>query len=68
MRPDLSFPYPIGTAVIVTRDNGDEVHTRTRSEAARVGGMPVIWLDGFSGCYLLSRVRLDRERNAADVA
>lgn len=48
--------YPIGTAVIVTKDNGVQVHTKTRSEASVLSGhTAVIWLEGLSGCYALDR-------------
>lgn len=48
--------YPIGTAVIVTKDNGAQVHTKTRSEASVMSGhSAVIWLKGISGCYALER-------------
>lgn len=50
--------YPVGTAVVVTRDLGEPVPTKTRSLAQRLpSGTPVIWLDGIAGCYLLERVR-----------
>lgn len=53
-----------GTRVIVIKDNGDEVKTKTRSEAWLVGGhTPVVLLDGISGGYDLSRVRPDREES-----
>jgi len=49
---------PIGTDVIVTMDDGQEIRTKTRSEAQMMGGhSPVIWLDGISGAYSLRRVR-----------
>lgn len=49
---------PIGTEVIVRKDSGDEVRTRTQSEAQLLGGhTAVIWLEGISGCYSLERVR-----------
>ncbi|MDE2022346.1 MAG: hypothetical protein KGI71_05560 [Patescibacteria group bacterium] len=53
----IEWTAPIGTEVIVTLDNGREIRTKTRSGAAIVGGERVIWLEGISGCYLLSRVR-----------
>jgi hypothetical protein len=51
--------HPIGTRVEVTRDGRSlsEV-TFTRSLAQLLGGhTAVIWLDGISGAYALSRVR-----------
>jgi hypothetical protein len=48
---------PIGTHVILTKDNGSKVPTRTRSEAQVLSGhSAVIWVDAVSGCYLLDRV------------
>ena len=49
--------HPVGTAVVVTKDLGEQVHTTTRSVAQHLrSGTPVIWLDGITGCYLLDRV------------
>jgi hypothetical protein len=51
---------PIGTAVVVTKDDGSEVPTKTTSAAwipdgARYG---VVMLEAISGCYIISRVRV----------
>lgn len=52
--------YPVGTVVVVTKDLGEQVRTKTRSEAQRLpSGSPVIWLDGITGCYLLDRVKAE---------
>lgn len=49
--------YPVGTAVVLTKDNGDTVETTTRAPAKMLGGhTAVIWLDGFGGCWALDRV------------
>jgi hypothetical protein len=49
--------YPIGTAVLVRRDNGDLQETKTRSCAEVLSGhSAVIWLEDIGGCYLLDRV------------
>lgn len=49
---------PQGSPVIVTKDSGDEVPTKTRGEAfVCLSGYPVIFLEGISGYYLLERVR-----------
>ena len=49
---------PVGSAVIVTKDSGEAVRTKTRSEAYVCGsGHPVIFLEGITGYYLLDRVR-----------
>lgn len=51
--------YPEGTEVIVKKDNGAEIKTKTRSEAWLLGGhTAVILLEGISGCYALERIRL----------
>ncbi|EKE70870.1 hypothetical protein [Oceanibaculum indicum] len=49
--------YPVGTPVTATKDKGEKVETVTRSAAEVMGGhTAVIWLEGISGAYLLSRV------------
>jgi hypothetical protein len=51
--------HPIGTAVVATRDDGEELPTKTRSEAKLLGGVTaVIWLEGIPGGYSLDRVSL----------
>lgn len=47
----------IGTSVIVTKDDGEEMQTKTRSSAWLVGSIPVIQIEGVAGCYALERVR-----------
>jgi len=49
--------YPVGQAVTVRLDNGKAIPTKTTSPAELLSGhSAVIWLEGISGCYLLSRV------------
>lgn len=49
--------YPVGQAVTVRRDNGATITTKTRAPAGLLSGhSAVVWLEGISGCYLLSRV------------
>lgn len=49
---------PVGTEVLVRKDDGTEVATRTRSGPELLGGhTAVIWLEGIGGCYSLGRVR-----------
>lgn len=49
---------PEGTDVIVTKDRGEEIRTRTRSAPWLLGGhTAVIMLEGISGGYSLARVR-----------
>lgn len=50
---------PEGTNVIVTKDRGEEVSTKTRSMAWLLPShVAVIMLEGISGGYSLERVRL----------
>lgn len=51
--------HPVGTAVILTRDNGREQHCETRSVAftPQRSDKPVIFVTGVAGYYLLERVR-----------
>lgn len=54
--------FPIGTPVNVRRDDGRITETTTRSPASVLSGhTAVIWLDGISGCYDLSRVTAREE-------
>lgn len=50
--------HQVGTPVLVQRDNGEILATKTRSEAAvMASGVAVVWVEGIAGCYLLDRVR-----------
>lgn len=52
-----NLKHAVGCAVTVRMDNGEIRQTRTRSAAQVLSGhSAVIWLEGISGCYLLSRV------------
>jgi hypothetical protein len=54
---EFNAATPIGSEVLVKRDNGENVLTRTSTEAQVLSGhTAVIWLEGISGCYLLDRV------------
>lgn len=49
--------HPVGTAVVLSHDNGTQVETKTISEAQVLSGhSAVIWLEGIRGCYLLDCV------------
>ena len=49
---------PLGTEVIVTRDNGQEVKTKMWHAPTMLGGhTPVGWFEDITGCYSLERVR-----------
>lgn len=48
--------YPIGTEGLLKKDDGSLLETKTRSKAEVLSGhSAVIWVEGVSGCYLLSR-------------
>lgn len=50
--------HPVGTAVVLTKDGGEVVNTKTRSEAYICdAGYAVLFLEGVTGYYLLDRVR-----------
>lgn len=53
-----NLKHPIGTAVRVTKDDGTVVETVTTSKAHMLGGhTPVVWVQGISGGYPLSRCK-----------
>lgn len=53
---------PIGTEVIVTKDDGKKIRTKTRSAAWVLGGhTPVIMIEGVTGCFLLDRIEIIEE-------
>lgn len=55
---DWNAAHAVGIEVIVTKDRGEQIRTRTHSVARLLSGhTAVIWLDGISGCYALERVR-----------
>lgn len=48
---------PPGTIVTMIKDLGQKVKTKVRYPAEILSGhTPVVWLEGVTGCYLLSRV------------
>jgi len=50
--------HDVGTPVLLTKDSGKTIITKTRSHAEIASsGHAVIWLDGVSGFYLLNRVK-----------
>lgn len=52
--------HAVGTIVVVRKDDGSKVTTRTRSEAWVLGGhSAVVQLEGIAGCYALERVQAD---------
>jgi hypothetical protein len=48
--------WPIGTPVTVTKDDGAQIETATRSAPWKLGGTWVILLEDISGGYALARV------------
>jgi hypothetical protein len=53
-----AWTHPVGTPVVVTKDDGSEVRTKTRSAPWMLCGTAVILLEGISGGYALCRVRV----------
>lgn len=52
-----NIEHPVGAPVVLTRDSGEQFHTTVKSPAQVLSGhIPVVWVDGISGCYALSRV------------
>lgn len=64
----VCWEAPIGAEVFVTRDDGLEQPTVTRSAPWMLHTIPVILLEGISGGYALSRVRLRTERRRVHLA
>lgn len=55
----IDWPHPPGTDVIVTKDDGTKIETKTASKAWVLSGhSQVIMLEGISGCYSLDRVKV----------
>lgn len=49
--------HPVGSAVTVAKDFGEQIETTVRYPAQIMGGhTAVVWLFGISGAYSLSRV------------
>lgn len=58
--------YPIGTAVMVSKDDHSVVRGVTTSAAWMLGGhTAVIKVTGISGCFALARVTADKLESAA---
>ncbi|HNP80165.1 MAG TPA: hypothetical protein PKN47_01780 [Nitrospira sp.] len=54
--------WPVGTAVVVTLDDGSQLHTTTCSEPWQLGhGEWVVKVAGIGGGYALKRVRVPRK-------
>lgn len=52
-----NYEHPIGSKVVVTRDNGETLETTVKHEAQLLGGhSPVAWVHGISGCYDIGRI------------
>jgi len=50
---------PVGSPVILIEDDGSQTATWTRSEAWELGsGTPVVKVEGRTGGYLLSRIKV----------
>jgi hypothetical protein len=48
--------YSPGKQVVLTKESGEKVVTRTVSEAHVMCGQAVIWLEGVAGCYSLDSI------------
>ena len=49
--------HPVGTSVIVIKDNGELLKTKVRHPAEIMGGhTAVVWLNDISGAYSLNRI------------
>lgn len=49
--------HPVGSPVTVVKDLGERMVTKVKYQAVILGGhTPIVWLDGISGGYALSRV------------
>lgn len=55
---DSWIGVPVGTPVVVTKDDGSEFVTKTRSYPWMLCSTPVILVEGITGGYALERVRL----------
>lgn len=51
--------YPVGTPVIVRKDSGPELHTKTRSIAWEASCSAIVKVDGIAGGYDLDRIRAE---------
>jgi hypothetical protein len=48
---------PVGTAVVVLKDDGTELQTVTRGEPWKMCGTWMVAVLGISGCYALCRIK-----------
>jgi hypothetical protein len=56
--------YKPGQPVIVRKDDGSDLHTRTRSVAWDLCGTPVVKVEGIAGGYSLRRIRAQETHSA----
>lgn len=55
---DFNNQCPVGSDVIVTKDNGDLHYGQVKYPASFLSGdIPVGWVTGIAGCYLLNRIK-----------
>lgn len=53
----FNIEHPVGSPVTVRMDGGGILDATVKAPAQVLGGhTPVVWLNGISGCYALSRV------------
>lgn len=49
--------HPVGSKVVIVRDNGETLETTVTHEAQLLGGhSPVAWVAGISGCHDIGRI------------
>lgn len=57
----LPADAPVGTPCALFRDNGEVLHTKTRSTVQPIpssNGDGMVWVEGVAGCYHASYARL----------
>ena len=48
---------PVGTTVLVEKDNGEKIKTKVKHPATILGGHTAVgWFEDITGCYILNRV------------
>ena len=53
----FNIEHPVGSPVTVRMDGGGVLDTTVKYPAQLLSGRtPVVWLNGVSGCYVLTRV------------
>lgn len=53
----FNIECPVGTEVIVSKDDGTQVNAKVKYPAELIGARAVGYFSGITGCYSLSRVK-----------